>query len=199
MIDINKAEQKALKIIFADYTTEYNAHTIKEKLGVSHKYSTVVLKSLSEKDILIGKRMGKAIFYKPNLENLYTIKLMELIYTDHTQESSYVKGWIIDLKAFQSNAEAILLFGSILTKGKDARDADVCFILKTYEGYGNVEKKIKEINSTHKLKIHALHITKKDCIQKLKEGDKPLIDLVRTCVVAFGQDAFVRIVKDAQQ
>ena len=198
MIDINKAEKKALRIIFTDYTTDYNGHTIKDKLGMSHRYSIDLLKSLMEKKILTSKQMGKATFYKTNLQNSYVIKLLELIFTDNTDQTSYVKGWIKDLESFKADTKAVLLFGSILPKGKNARDVDVSFVLKNYNNLKRIKNKIGEINNTHKLKIHPLYITEKDFIRKLKKGDKPLISIVKICAVVHGQETFVDIVKNVQ-
>jgi len=198
MIEINKAEKKALRIIFTDYTTDYNGHTIKDKLGMSHRYSIDLLKSLMGKNILTSKQMGKATFYKTNLQNPYVIKLLELIFTDNTDQTSYVNGWIKDLESFKEDTKAVLLFGSILSKGKNARDIDVSFVLKNYNDLKRIKNKVEEINSTHKLRIHPLYITEKDFIRKLKKGDKPLISIVKTCAVVHGQEMFVNIVKNVQ-
>lgn len=198
MIEINNAEKKILKIIFSDYKKDYNANTIKDKIGISDVYSLRLLKNLSEKKLLTGKKMGKATFYKVNLDNSYVITLLELIFTDNTDQSNYVKGLMKDLEKFNSFTHSILLFGSVLTKGKNAKDIDVCFVLKNYKDLKKINNKIDEINKLHALKIHPLHIIKKDFIRKLKEGDKPLIDIVRTCAVVYGQSAFVEVVKNVQ-
>lgn len=198
MIETNKAEKKALRIIFADYTTDYNGHTIKDRLGMSHRYSIDILKSLTKKNILTSRLMGKATFYKTNLQNPYVIKLLELIFMDNTEKTSYVKGWIKDLESFKADTKAVLLFGSILSKGKKARDVDVSFVLKDYNDLKKIKNKVEEINSTHKLKIHPLYITKKDFIRKLKKADKPMISIVKSCAVVHGQEIFVDMVKNVQ-
>jgi len=196
MIEINGTEKRILKTIFIDYTIAYNSFNIKDKIGVTVAYINRALKRLSEKKILLGDKKGNATFYKPRLDNPYVIKLLELIFTDNSDQSNYVKGWIQNLQQFNSEVKALFIFGSILTKGKNARDVDVCFVLKSYNNYGKVEQRIKELNKIHKLKIHPLHITEEDFIRKLKESNKPLINMVKNCVVVHGQETFVRIVKD---
>lgn len=196
MIEINRTEKRILKTIFTDYTMAYNSFNIKDEIGVTVAYINRALKRLSEKKILLGDKKGNATFYKPRLDNPYVIKLLELIFTDNSDQSNYVKGWIQNLQQFNSEVKVLLIFGSILTKGKNARDVDVCFVLKSYNNYGKVEQKIKELNKIHKLKIHPFHITEKDFIRKLKESDKPLINMVRNCAVVHGQETFVRIVKN---
>lgn len=198
MTDISENGKKALKIIFTDFLTNYNSYNIKDKIGISDVGSLKLLRSLKEKNFMVSEKMGNAIFYKLNLENNYVIKLLELIFLDHSNLSNFTKGWIYDLREFIPLTKAILLFGSILKKGKNARDVDVCFILKNHKDYPKLQSKVDEINKKNRLKIHPLYLTKKDFEEKLREKDKPLIDIVKNCAVVHGEDLFVEVLKDVQ-
>lgn len=198
MADISGNVKKALKIIFTDFLNNYNSYNIKEKIGISDVGSLKLLRNLKEKNILTSEKMGNAIFYKVNVVNEYAIKLLELVFLDNSSLPSFVKGWIYDLRKFASSTKAILLFGSILRKGRDARDVDVCFILKNYKGYAKLQSEIDEMNKKNRLKIHPLYLSKKDFEEKLRGKDKPLIDMVKNCVVVHGEDLFVKVLKNAQ-
>ncbi|HLD97263.1 MAG TPA: hypothetical protein VI934_02880, partial [Candidatus Nanoarchaeia archaeon] len=102
------------------------------------------------------------------------------------------------LRSFIPDTKAIFLFGSILTKEKSAGDVDVCFILRDAKDYGKLQSGVGEMNRKNRLKIHPLYLTEGEFEKKLKEKDKPLIDAVRTCVVAHGQELFVRVLKNVQ-
>lgn len=199
MVEVTENGKMALKLIFADFLTSYNSYNIKGKIGLSNAGSLKLLRNLSEKGFLNGEKMGNAIFYKPNLKNEYLLKLLELIFLDHSNLSSFVKGWIYDLRTFNPFTNGIFLFGSILKKGKAARDVDVCFILKSAGDYSKLHAKVNEMNKKNRLKIHPLYLTAKDFEEKLKEKDRPLLEMVKSCAVAHGQELFVEVLKNAQR
>ena len=198
MVEISENGKRALKILFSDFLTSYNSYSIKEKLGVSGVGSLKLLRSLKGKNLLISEKMGNAIFYKPNLKSEYVLKLLELIYSDHSVLSSFVKGWIYDLRSFAKDTKAVFLFGSLLTKEKNAGDVDVCFILSDAKDYVKLQRGVAEINRRNRLKIHPLYLTEGEFEKKLLEKDKPLVDMVRTCVVVHGQELFVGVLKNVQ-
>ncbi len=198
MVEIGENGKKALKIIFSDFSTSYNSYNIRGKIGISGVGSLKLLRSLKEKNLLIGEKMGNAVFYKPNLKNEYVLKLLELIFLDYAGLSSFVKGWLYDLRSFIPNTKAIFLFGSILTKEKSAGDVDVCFILKDARDYGKLQSGVAELNLKNRLKIHPLYLTDNEFEKKLREKNKPLVDMVRSCLVVHGQELFVRVLKNVQ-
>ncbi len=198
MVEVTENGKLALKLIFTDFLTNYNSYNIKDKIGLSNAGSLKLLRSLRKKNLLISEKMGNAIFYKPNLENSYLIKLLELIFLDHSNLSSFVKGWIYDLNSLAPYTKAILLFGSILRKGKEARDVDVCLMLKKSEDYRLLQGMIKEMNGQNRLKIDPLYLTEKDFEKKLIEKDRPLREMVKSCIVVHGYELFVKVVKNVQ-
>lgn len=198
MAGISENGKIALKIIFTDYLTRYNSYNIKDKIGISDVGSLKLLRSLSEKGFLVSEKIGNAIFYKPSLRNNYLLKLLELIFLDYSNLSSFVKGWIYDLQPLVPHTKAILLFGSILRKGREARDVDLCLILKKSKDYRLLQEMIKKMNGQNRLKIHPLYIAEKDFEKKLKEKDKPLVEIVKSCAVVHGQELFVEALKNAQ-
>lgn len=197
-MEISRNGKKALRIIFTDYLTDYNSYNIKDKIGISGVGSLKLLRNLKNKKMLVSKRMGNAIFYKVNLENEYVIKLLELIFLDYSSLSSSAKGWIYDLRSFTANTKAILLFGSILRKDRNAGDVDVCFILKCPADYSKVGSKINEMNKKNRLKIHPLYLTEEEFEKKLMEKDKPVIAMVKSCEVVHGQELFVGVLRNVQ-
>lgn len=198
MIEVTENGKMALKFIFTDFLANYNSYNIKDKLRLSNAGSLKLLRSLGEKNLLISEKIGNAIFYKPNLENRYLIKLLELIFLDQSSAPSFVKGWIYDIMSLAPYTKAILLFGSILKKGKEAKDVDVCLILKRIEDYNLLHGMVKEMNEQTRLKIHPLYLTEKDFERKLKEKDKPILEMVKSCIVVHGHELFVDVLKKQQ-
>jgi len=198
MVEVTENGKMALRLIFTDFLTNYNSYNIKGKLGLSNAGSLKLLRNLSEKNLLTSEKMGNAIFYRVSLNNQYALKLLELIFLDYSNLSSFVKGWIYDLQMFKNITKAVLLFGSILKKGKDAKDVDVCFILKHFDDYSEVQIKVAQLNSKSRLKIHPLYLTEKEFEKKLMEKDKPLVEIIQSCVVVHGHELFVEVLKNVQ-
>ena len=198
MIEVTENGKIAMKLIFTDFLENYNSYNIKDKLGLSNAGSLKLLRSLHEKNLLTSKKMGNAIFYRVNLSSQYALKLLELILLDYSHLSSFVKGWIYDLQMFKNLTKAVFLFGSILAKGKDAKDVDACFILKHPDDYSEVQIKVAQLNSKSRLKIHPLYLTEKEFEKKLMEKDKPLVEIVQSCVVVHGHELFVEVLKNVQ-
>ncbi|MBT3464238.1 hypothetical protein HN827_03480 [archaeon] len=196
-MEITKRAKNAIKILFTDYLVDYNAHNLKDKLEISNVGTIKLLKRLEEKNILKSKKMGNATFYKVNTKNDYAIKLLELILMENDY-SNYVKGWILDLGIFSNMTKSILLFGSVLKKGKKAGDIDVGFILKNSANYKKIQKKVNDINKNNRMKIHPLYMTEKNFEDKLKNKDKPIIEIVSSCAVIHGVELFVKVIKNVQ-
>lgn len=199
MADITDNGKKALRLIFTDYSTDYNSYNLKGKLGLSNAGSLKLLRSLHEKGFLVSKKMGNAIFYKANISNEYVLKLMELILMENESASPYIKGWMVELQSFSPLSDAILIFGSLLRKGKDAHDIDVCFILKDAKDYQKMQRKIDGLNKKGRLRLHPLYLTKSEMIEKLKQKDPPIMDMVKSCIVVSGGELFVEVVAHAQK
>ena len=146
MVEVTDNGEKALKLIFTDFLMSYNSYNLKDKLGLSNAGSLKLLRKLKERNLLISEKMGNAIFYKLNLNNNYLLKLLELIFMEHGGLSSYTKGWIEELKAFIPLTKAIILFGSVLKKDGNARDVDVCFVLRDAADYNKIQSLGRKLN-----------------------------------------------------
>mgnify|MGYP001590136807 CR=1 FL=1 len=198
MVEISENGKKALKLIFTDFLTSYNSYNLKDRIGLSNAGSLKLLRSLNQKNLLLSEKIGNAIFYKPNFQNEYLIKLLELIFMEYSNLPDFVNGWIYDLKSFIPYTKVILLFGSILSKGKKAGDVDACFILKSIKDYPQLQDLVSEMNKKNRLKIHPFYLTEKDFKQKLNEKDKPLIEIIKSSIVIHGQKLFVEVLKHAR-
>ena len=80
----------------------------------------------------------------------------------------------------------------------DAKDVDVCFILKHPDNYSEAQIKAAQLNSKSRLKIHPLYLTEKELEKKLMEKDKPVVEMVKSCVVVHGHELFVEVLKNVQ-
>jgi len=193
MISITKAEGRALIRIFKDFESDYNANSLSKIIGMTSRGTLNILKSLDKKGILTSKQHGKAMFYKINFHDDYTLKILEALLISEAREKA--GRWIDEFKGVFGAADIVLIFGSILKNYKKANDIDVLFM---YE-----EKKHKKINSflneKNKVlfkKIHDIPQTKKDLVSNLKKGNKALVNAIKEGYVLFGQDKLIEVIKN---
>ncbi|MCK5282456.1 MAG: hypothetical protein KAK00_03525 [Nanoarchaeota archaeon] len=194
MVDISKKSKRALEIIFRDFSNRYNAHNIHKKLGATHQGADFILKSLKEKKMLLSETIGRAIFYKINLGNEYAAKLLELILMEY-EASSFIRGWICDLTPLKdTNAIILILYGSIINKGKKANDLDLCIVLNNKKDYDVVQDSIDKINRLNIQKIHPLYLTKGEFKNKIH--DKIILEIIKEGIILKGCGEIVEAVAD---
>ena len=193
MINLTRNEGKALLILFKDITGNHNANSLSKKLGISRVGTMKMLKKLEARRLLKSKQLGKAVFYKPTLEDFYTSKIIETLLIAESRE--HAERWIDEFKAVYKETEIVLLFGSITRNQKKASDVDVVFIFKKGK-YDKVRDFVSKKNKTLFKKIHEIPQTIRDLKDNLRDGNKAMLDAVRTGYVLHGQDALVKVIKN---
>ena len=194
MRDITSNEMMFVLNILKSPAMEYNSNSMAKVLGISRMGALKIAKKLEKEGIIILKELGKARFYKLNIDSDYVREYLKfLLKREAEQAHPYVKVWIEDIRKIKS-ADAAILFGSVLRKYKEARDIDVLLIIEPKK-YKKVQKEIKEIDKLNTKKIHPMYQTKEDIIRNLKKGDKPLISAMKG-IVAFGEDIIIDAIID---
>lgn len=179
--------------LFKSPEIEYNANSMAKLMGISRMGSLKIARRLEKENIIKSKELGKAKFYRLNLDNDYVRQYVKfLLKREAEQAHPYVKAWIEDIKKVKS-ADAAILFGSILKKHKDANDIDVLFMINK-KNYTKVKKEIDEINSISMKRIHTMYQTKESMKKNIKKGDKPLLSAVKGIVV-FGEDKIINLIR----
>ncbi|MDP3026839.1 MAG: nucleotidyltransferase domain-containing protein [Nanoarchaeota archaeon] len=193
MKDITNNEMLFVLLIFKSPETEYNANNIAKHLGISSMGALKIAKRLEKEGILISKELGKAKFYKINLDNDYTKQYIKfLLKREAEQASAYVKRWINEIKKIK-NAYSAVLFGSVLKKEKEANDIDV-LLITDQKKFSALKKEIEEINCLNNKKLHPIYQTKKDLKDNIKKSDEPVLNAIKG-VVVFGEDTVIGLIK----
>ncbi len=175
---------------------DYNANSLGKKQGISAMGALKILKRLEKQNLLKSRKLGKAVFYKPNLADDYSRRFFELLLEKQAEESDpRIKKWIRELRKLSGKAQAAILFGSVLEK-QDHGDVDVLIILEPTQN-DIVEKAIEELNQLNVKKIHAVKQTKEDMVQNIRKGDRIVLEAIGKGIVPFGYGKIVEAIKDA--
>lgn len=191
MKDITKNEMLFVLSIFKSPEIEYNANSIAKHIKISSMGALKIAKRLEKEGILTSKRLGKAVFYKLNFNNDYVKQYTDfLLKRESEQADPYLKRWINEIKKIK-NADASILFGSIIKKKKEAKDIDVLLIINRKKFF-KLKEEIEEINLINVKKIHPIYQTEKDLKENIKKQDKPILNAIKGIVI-FGEDKLINL------
>ena len=192
-MDITEKEMQLILLLFKSSEKEYNAHTIAKEIHMSAMGALKIAKRLEHEHLLTSKQLGKAIFYKLTVRNEYTQQYLTFLLKREAETSHpYIKRWITEIKKIKS-ADAALIFGSILTKQKEANDIDVLFITDNKK-FPLLKKEIEAINLLNEKKIHPIYQTEKDFISNIKKEDKIVLNALKGIII-FGEEIIISVMK----
>ncbi len=193
MKNVTNNEMLFILNIFKSPEIEYNANSIAKKLGISSMGALKIAKRLEKEEILVSRELGKARFYKLNFSNDYVIQYVKFLLKREAEQSSpYIKRWIKEIKKIK-NADAAILYGSVLKEHKEAMDIDVLLITDS-KRYKKLSEEIDAINRVNIKKLHIMYQTKQDVKDNIKKGDKPLLSSIKGIVV-FGENVIINLIR----
>lgn len=194
MKDITQNEIKILQVLFKEFNTRYNANNLSKQIGLTSMGALKILKNLKKQNIIKAEQLGKAVFYKLNLDNDYVNTYLEFLLKKEAEQAlPKVKRWIKELRIFKNSAEIGILFGSVLKK-TDFTDLDLLLVLKKSQNkkINQISNEIKKVNIK---KIHIIKQTKKDLISNLKKENKIILSIVKNGIVLFGHKSLIEVIK----
>ncbi|MBL7160871.1 MAG: hypothetical protein ISS93_03420, partial [Candidatus Aenigmarchaeota archaeon] len=95
-----------------------------------------------------------------------------------------------------SSAEAIVLFGSLLEEKEKANDADVFFLIKNKKHVKKITADCLETSKTKTKPIVPLIMTCNDMKNKIQEQNPVILEILKSGVVVFGEDAIVEVLSN---
>jgi predicted transcriptional regulator len=191
--DITGNEMRFVLSVLKSPEAEYNASTMARHLGISPMGALKIARRLEKEGILVSRKLGKARFYGLNIGSSYVGQYVKFLLRRESERASpYVKAWISDIKRIK-NADAALLFGSVLKKHREAKDIDVVFITSQRK-FPGLKKEVEALNQVTIQKVHPIYQTEKDIKENIKKGDRPLLSALKGLVV-FGEDVIIRLLR----
>ncbi len=192
MKNITNNEMLFVLSIFKNPEIEFNANNIAKHLRISSMGALKIAKKLEGERIITSNKLGKAKFYKLNLNNDYVKQYLKFLLKREAEQSlPYIKRWITEIKKIK-NADCSILFGSILRK-KEAKDIDVLLVTDK-KRFSRLTKEVEGINKINIKKIHPVYQTKQDLINNIKKQDNPILNAIKGIVV-FGEETAIDIIK----
>ena len=193
MNQITENEMKFILAIFRNPKVEYNARNIAKVIAISHMGALKIAVRLEKEGIISSRLVGKAKIYTLKIEDNYVKKYIEfLLQREAEKASAFVRVWVNQIRKIK-DAQALVLFGSVLTKGKEANDIDTLVVINE-KNFEKVQKEIDNINLLNNKKIHAIFQTKEDLKSNIKKGDKVILNAIKG-VVVMGEEVLIGALK----
>jgi Fe-S cluster biosynthesis and repair protein YggX len=193
MEGLSNKEIEILLVLFKDISIEYNSNNITKKMRITPAGAFKAMKNLERRNLIVGKKMGKAVFYKVNLKDYYAFRTMETLLINESRIKA--SRWLNEFKDLFKYTEIIIIFGSILKDPKKANDIDLLTVFKK-ENDENINNVIKERRLISTKPIHIIKQTTADLENNIKKKDKVILNVIKNGDILYGHEKLLEVIKN---
>lgn len=188
---------KIIEYLIRNIPQRFNINQIARALNISVGSAHKILKSLTEKGIVVSQGIGNAIYYNLNISSNETKNLAELVLIENRNKTLSKNPQAIiyakDLQEINKFSKVIILFGSILEK-KNAKDVDVLFVIN--KGMTKrVEDFCLKLSSLRPKRVNPLIMTAEDLKKNIRKQDKVVSNILRKGIILLGEGGLLKILK----
>jgi len=188
-------EIKVISYLWRHYQEQLSINGLARQTGITPKGAYKMLKKLEEDSIVIKKTIANADIYSLNFNNSKTEDLVKYALKSEPSPNLYVKVLQKDLEPLHKQADALIIFGSAVTKGLQADDIDVLIILNQ-KNTAQLQSSIRNVESIIPKKIHPVFQTKVDLSKNLRKKDPVIIAAIQTGFILWGFDILYKLIKN---
>ena len=192
-----KKSYEILKIILKDISKKHTVTSLSKERGISRVGSWKLLKKLEKENLIIMSPVGleKTSVHEINLnwDNPLLEKILVFLITEDALKQNK---WRYNFKELENHVDFLILFGSILHSTKEANDLDILNIISNEKSFIKIGKIISDIQVTQTKKIHSINLTEEELKHELKDKNKAYIDALKKGIVLFGQENFIKFIRN---
>lgn len=192
-----KKSLEILKILLKDTIKKHTVTSIAKERGISRVGSWKLLQDLEKKKLVILTSVGaektsvqeaSLDWSNPLLEKTLTLLLAEDVLKQNK--------WRYNFKELENHVSFLVLFGSILHSPKEANDIDILSVVSDEGNFVKIGKIIEDIQITQSKKIHSINLAEKELKHELKDKNKAYMEAIKKGIVLFGQENFIKFIKE---
>ncbi len=182
--------------LLKDFSSTHTITSLARELGLSRVGIWKILKRLEKGKYLILKTVGKGktstSLISLNWENLLVEKTLALYLTE---EALKQRRWQVNFADLEGVVDFAILYGSILPSQKEAADIDILGVTPK-KNFVKIQNIMDKIQKTQSKKIHSINFTVPEFKAELLRPNKAFIHAVKKGVILFGQENFVKFMKE---
>jgi len=196
MVTRDLTAKRVLLHALKDFTDTHTITTLARELGLSRVGIWKVLKKLEGDKYIILKTIGKGKTSTSMVTLNWSNPLVEKRLSFYlTEEALKQRRWQVNFGDLDRVTDYLILYGSILHSQQQANDIDILGITSK-KNFIKIQNIIDKIQKTQSKKIHSLNFTDSEFKTELKKQNKTFIGAIKRGVVLFGQDKFIKFMKN---
>jgi len=183
-------------LLLKNFSATHSITTIAKTLGSSRVGVWKAIKKMGEEKYInvesVGYGKTSTSIIRINWDSTIVEKTLALYLTEEAEKQ---KRWLVNFAGLEGVTDFTILFGSILRSTKEANDIDIIGVAEKTM-FTKIQKVIDNAKKTQDKKIHSINFTRAEFKNELRKPNKAIIDAVRTGVVLFGQEKFIKLIKE---
>lgn len=196
MVTRDLTAKRVLLHLLKDFSGTHTITMLAKELGLSRVGIWKVLKKLEEGKYLSLKSIDKGktstSIVKINWENPLVEKTLSLYLTE---EAIKQRRWQVNFAELEKVVNFSILYGSILHSSQEASDIDILGIAPK-KSFVKVQMAVDKAQKTQSKKIHTINFTESEFKTELQKANKAFTDAVKKGVILFGQERFVKFMRE---
>ena len=196
MVTRNLAPKMVLLYLLKDFSSTHTITILAKELDLSRVGIWKILKKLEERKYLSLKSVGKGktstLIVNINWENHLVEKMLSFYLTE---EAVKQRRWQVNFAELENVIDFVILYGSILHSPQEAGDIDIVGVTAK-KNFVKIAEVIDNIQKTQSKKIHAINFTESEFNMELQKPNKAFIDAIKKGIILFGQENFVKFMRD---
>ncbi len=192
---LTRNEKRLLSYLWRNYTEQSSINELAKRINITPKGAYKILQKFEKEDIVAKKRIANAMIYQLNFNNSKTEDIVKYTLKSEPAPNAYVKVIKKDLQIIKEVTKAVILFGSVLTKGLNAKDIDL-FVIIDKKKFQDLKTKIQEFESISPKKVHLLVQTEKDIKKNLRKRDPVVQEVLRKGCFLWGYNVLYKLIKN---
>ena len=187
----SKSKIRMLRVLTVNMKREFCLEDVVKATGMSFGTVHPALKDLVSSRIVLGRKAGRSILYKINVNHVLFHRIKELV---EMEKNGYIRiAKIFSKDVSKDDINAIILFGSVARGDFSERsDVDVLVVYRGKAPKGNVSKVINQILDEFDVQVVPTYITSEEVKQRLEKFDKFIVNVVEEGVVLYGDAKWLR-------
>lgn len=194
------AKTEILKTLIKQFTFKWTVTSLGEEINLSRVGIWKALKKLESEKLIslsqVGKGKTNTFIASLNWDNPLLEKQLSLILTEEAIKN---KRWINNFEILENMMDFLILYGSILHSPREAKDIDFIGVVSSEDNFQKIEDALEKIQKIQSKKIHPENFTKKEFEKEIKKPNKIFIDAIKKGVILFGQEKFIKFIRDLQK
>lgn len=196
MVTREFTSRRILPHLLKDFSTTHTITTLAKEFGLSRVGIWKILKRLKDGEYIVLKAIGggktSTYLVSLNWENSLVEKTLSLYLTE---EAIKQRRWQVNFSKLEQVVDFAILYGSVVHSPKEAGDVDILGIAPK-KNFVKIQAIVDKAQNTQSKKIHSINFTETEFKAELKKQNKSFIDAIKKGVILFGQEKFVKFIKE---